>query len=116
MPDMLLDHMTLYVTDIAKSRAFYDAILRVLNYKRCCIMPERHLRLLRTRHQTSSRLRHCNCARQISRRGPFSSFSCPSSDAVAHLYALGLENGGKDNGEPLLREAYASNYFAAFVW
>ncbi|KAK9246693.1 hypothetical protein V1506DRAFT_505340 [Lipomyces tetrasporus] len=31
--DLLLDHMTLYVSDISKSRTFYDAILGVLNYK-----------------------------------------------------------------------------------
>ncbi|KAK9345321.1 VOC family protein [Lipomyces starkeyi] len=114
MADTLLDHMTLYVTDIAKSRAFYDAILSVLNYKvvasflndtYVCYAPD-----------TKPALGFAIASAPDKSPGAVHlAFSCPSSDAVAQLYAVALQNGGKDNGEPGLREAYASNYFAAFV-
>ncbi|KAK9388563.1 hypothetical protein V1515DRAFT_643405 [Lipomyces mesembrius] len=87
---------TLYVTDIAKSRAFYDEILSVLNYKvvasflngtYVCYAPDTKPALYSSLAIASS-----------PDKSPGSvhlAFSCPSSEAVAQLYALALQTAEK---------------------
>lgn len=48
-------------------------------------------------------------------RGFHVAFNAPSREAVQEFHAKAIENGGKDRGQPGLREAYGRDYFAAFV-
>ena len=43
-------------------------------------------------------------------------FSSPSRAAVKAFHVGAMEGGGKDNGEPGLRAAYAPTYYAAFAY
>lgn len=43
-------------------------------------------------------------------------FNAPSRAAVDAFYQAAIENGGKDNGEPGVREVYHENYYACFVY
>ncbi|ASP37819.1 glyoxalase/bleomycin resistance/extradiol dioxygenase family protein [Bacterioplanes sanyensis] len=42
-------------------------------------------------------------------------FAATTESQVTSFYRLGLEHGGRCNGEPGLREHYAPNYYAAFL-
>ena len=42
-------------------------------------------------------------------------FTAPTHRSVEVFYQAALATGGRDNGEPGLREDYGPNYFAAFV-
>lgn len=43
-------------------------------------------------------------------------FSAPSRGAVEEFYKAGLAAGFRDNGAPGIREMYAPNYYAAFLF
>ena len=42
-------------------------------------------------------------------------FLAKSRDAVDKFYQAAIQAGGKDNGEPGVREIYHPNYYGAFV-
>ncbi|KAK9489349.1 hypothetical protein V1508DRAFT_428326 [Lipomyces doorenjongii] len=43
-------------------------------------------------------------------------FSADSKELVQQFYELALKNGGQDNGRPGIREHYAPDYYAAFIF
>jgi catechol 2,3-dioxygenase-like lactoylglutathione lyase family enzyme len=43
-------------------------------------------------------------------------FRAKSREAVGKFHKAGLDAGGKDNGAPGIREQYAPDYYAAFVF
>jgi catechol 2,3-dioxygenase-like lactoylglutathione lyase family enzyme len=42
-------------------------------------------------------------------------FAAPTRDSVDAFHAAGLRCGGKDNGQPGLREDYGPGYYAGFI-
>lgn len=42
-------------------------------------------------------------------------FSAPSREAVEKAHAAAVAAGGRDEGQPGLRESYGSNYYGAYV-
>ncbi len=112
----MLDHISLGVSHMARARAFYDAVLSVLGYKRvmtfdafagygdedgyprACINPP----LDRTKAAAPGPGTHvCFTASDRKSAGTF--------DAAAHA------NGATDDGPPGLRANYDPKYYAAFV-
>jgi catechol 2,3-dioxygenase-like lactoylglutathione lyase family enzyme len=109
----MFDHVSIGVADIARAKRFYDAALAPLGYK--CLsedasslgygagavalwigavprpVPE----------DAGSNLHFCLAA--------------PDPRSVAAFHAAALAAGGRDNGAPGLRTAYAPDYYAAFV-
>ena len=49
-------------------------------------------------------------------RGFHIAFAAPSHEAVERFHAAALSAGGIDEGKPGIRENYAFNYYAAFVF
>jgi hypothetical protein len=47
--------------------------------------------------------------------GTHIAFNAPSRKAVNAWYKAGIENGGRGNGEPGVRENYGRNYYSAFL-
>lgn len=109
----MLDHVSIGVQDIARTRAFYDAVLAPLGYDRLSTgegslgygrdavvfwigASERPVPA-----DPGSGLHFC--------------FTAPSRRAVDAFHAAALATGGSDNGAPGLRLDYAPNYYAAFV-
>lgn len=112
----MLDHISLGVSDMARSRAFYDAVLSTLGYKRVmtfdafagygsedgyprfCINPP----LDRTKAAAPG-------------PGTHVCFTAPGRKAVDAFHAAALVNGATDDGPPGIRASYDPKYYAAFV-
>lgn len=109
----MLDHVSLGVRDIPKSRKFYDAALKPLGYS--CLSPGDSslgygkdavaLWLGATPHPVPA----------DERSGLHFCFVAPDRKSVDAFHAAALKAGGKDNGKPGIRKDYSPGYYAAFV-
>jgi catechol 2,3-dioxygenase-like lactoylglutathione lyase family enzyme len=113
----MIDHLSLGVRDLAQSRAFYDAALAPLGYRRCFDRadisgygsPEPHplreqaLSFWIGEEPQGTALNGHIC------------FSAPDRVAVDGFYQAALAAGARDNGAPGLRPQYHASYYAAFV-
>jgi catechol 2,3-dioxygenase-like lactoylglutathione lyase family enzyme len=109
----MLDHVSIGIADIDRSKAFYDAVLDPLGYKLLSGDDsslgyggdQTFLWLLKVERPVKpdmgSGLHFC--------------FRADSRDGVRAFHAAALKLGGSDNGKAGLREDYGAGYFAAFV-
>jgi catechol 2,3-dioxygenase-like lactoylglutathione lyase family enzyme len=99
----LLDHIQLRCADLATSRRFYEAVLRVLGREIVELAPglliADELCLTPADGPTS----HVHLA-----------FQAESHEQVQRVYEAGLAAGGRDNGKPGERH-YHPGYYAAFL-
>jgi catechol 2,3-dioxygenase-like lactoylglutathione lyase family enzyme len=106
----MLDHVTLGVSDIERSCAFYDRALAPLGIERLYaegpdaagygVRPKAFFWIgLKKAPQTGSHV----------------AFAAPNRNIVDRFYDEALAGGGKDNGRPGLRPNYHENYYGAFV-
>jgi catechol 2,3-dioxygenase-like lactoylglutathione lyase family enzyme len=109
----MFDHISIGVADIARSRAFYDAALAPLGYKRLSDgdtslgYGDKAVALWLgatnkpVKPDMESGLHFCLAAR--------------NREAVDAFHAAALKAGGKDNGKPGIRADYGPKYYAAFA-
>ena len=104
----MIDHLSLGVCDLARSRAFYDAVLAPLGYARMFDLEdasgygrtephplkEQALPFWVTKNADGPALNGHVC------------FLAPARAAVDAFHAAGLAAGGRDNGKPGLRPEY----------
>lgn len=110
----MLHHLSLGTSDLARSAAFYDAVLAALGYARVWAddtavgygYPGAGDKL-------AIKLRRDGVTAPGS--GFHVAFAATDRKAVARFYEAALEHGGRDNGPPGLRPHYGENYYAAFV-
>ncbi|MGH6990111.1 MAG: VOC family protein [Stellaceae bacterium] len=109
----MIDHVSIGVRDLARSKGFYDAVLKPLGYKRLSedasslgygadgicwwigitdrpVAPD-----------PKSNLHFC--------------FVAPTRQGVDQFHQAALRHGGRDNGPPGLRADFGPGYYAAFV-
>lgn len=109
----MIDHVSIRVTDLEKSRKFYTAVLFSIGYK--------------TVHEFEDGVGFA--PEKVDEAGTFwlikenyltqnthIAFRVESKDAVQTFYQAGLDNGGKDNGAPGFREEYDAGYYSAFLF
>jgi catechol 2,3-dioxygenase-like lactoylglutathione lyase family enzyme len=113
----MIDHVSIGVSDLARARAFYDAVLSPLGYRRMFDvedasgygrgephpLKEQALPFWIAHNAEAPALNGHVC------------FSAPYRGAVDAFHAAALAAGGRDNGKPGLRSEYHANYYAAFV-
>ena len=110
----MLHHLSFAVTDIARSAAFYDAVLAPLGSRRggedaTFVGYGTHL----GKDVFALKLRPGNAG--VPGDGFHVAFAAPSREAVNAFYEAALRHGGTDNGGSGLHPEYGSSYFAAFV-
>ncbi len=109
----MLDHVSIGVSDIARAKRFYDAVLLPLGY-RCHHDDAAMLGYGAT--QTSLWLNATDHpVLRDARSGLHISFVAPTQASVDTFHAAALRSGGADNGSPGLRPDYGCGYYAAFV-
>ncbi|BBK40507.1 glyoxalase [Allostella vacuolata] len=109
----MLDHFSIGVRDIARTRRFYDAALAPLGYR--CLSEGADslgygadrvvLWISQTDHPVPADMRS----------GLHFCFAAPDRPSVDRFHAAGLAAGGQDNGLPGVRADYSENYYAAFA-
>ncbi|HEY1051229.1 MAG TPA: VOC family protein [Prosthecobacter sp.] len=110
----MLHHLSFAVTDIARSAAFYDAVLGPLGY--CRVWEDETFVGYGTepgKDMFALKLRPENAAAPGD--GFHVAFTASSRDAVHAFYAAALAHGGRDNGGSGLHPEYGPGYYAAFV-
>ncbi|SDR40996.1 Catechol 2,3-dioxygenase [Rhizobiales bacterium GAS191] len=109
----MLDHVSIGVRDLARSRRFYDATLSALGYS-CSSPGETSLGYGRDREELWV-LAVKSPVPADKDSGLHLCFKADDRKAVDAFHAAALKSGGKDNGKPGLRADYGAGYYAAFV-
>jgi len=108
---VVIDHVSVGVSDLARSREFYRRALTPLGFSE--IGPWRE-----GAHEVAFGLEDA-ADFAISTRyvvgGSHVAFAADRREQVDAFYAAALAAGGRDNGRPGLRPEYSENYYGAFV-
>ena len=117
----MIDHITINVVDLEKSKAFYEKVLATLGMKinlggppaqfygfGAADAPEFEIAAGRVFISQSDGEYPVTPSFHIA-------FRALDHAAVDAFYRVALEAGAKDNGAPGIRADYAENYYAAFV-
>jgi catechol 2,3-dioxygenase-like lactoylglutathione lyase family enzyme len=109
----MINHVSIGVSDIAKARPFYDAVLRPLGYTRLSSgdtsLGYGKERVVLWIGRTKSPIKADPAS------GLHFCFDAPNRKSVDAFHQAALQSGGRDNGKPGLRADYGENYYAAFV-
>ena len=114
----MIDHIGLAVSDIDRSRTFYEKALAPLGMRVVTVIPPE-----RTTHGGTVVMFGGDegptfvIAGDEERPGEGShvAFRAGTRDQVQAFHAAALAAGGRDNGGPGLRQHYGPTYYAAFV-
>src|SRR3989344_4166606 len=111
----MLNHITLRVSNLLRSKAFYVAALASLGYQ--MYWDTEGAGGFATENKDGMRDFWIKEGGMAKEGHSFSclAFDAPDKSAVDKFHAAALAAGGKDNGAPGERPEYHSNYYAAFV-
>ena len=106
----MIDHVGFEVTDLERSRRFYDAVLYALGARR----------LHQSEHAVAYGVNGPQVWIVMRGRAPGPSYghvalSASGKAAVDAAYTGGLANGGIDDGAPGMRPQYGERYYAAYL-
>ena len=113
----LLDHVSITVRDLDRARPFYDAIMAALGADKVRDSSERlgYGARCRAGDDTHTYLSvYLSAAANVDLRRHWC-FKASTRDQVTRFHAVGMANGGRDDGAPGLRPLYHASYFAAFL-
>ncbi len=109
MPN-LLDHVTVGVSDVERSRKFYDRALRPLGIA-WLYGEDGQL----AGYGVSPKAFFWIGRKDIPQKGAHIAFTAPDRATVDRFHEEAIAAGGRDNGKPGLRPHYHANYYGAFV-
>jgi catechol 2,3-dioxygenase-like lactoylglutathione lyase family enzyme len=112
----MIDHIGLAVTDIARSRAFYEAALAPLGIRTIEVLDPSQTESGGTAVMMGDDgIFFVIADNEAVGEGTHVAFCAKSRDQVDAFYAAAMAAGGRDNGAPGLRKRYHPDYYAAFV-
>ncbi len=114
MTTTIIDHLSVGVRDVARSRAFYEPVLGTLGLRPVHIFTPA-IAFGDTQPVFWITL-PLNQDAATPGNGVHVCFRAPSQTAVQAFHAAGLAAGGRDAGEPGLRVQYLPTYFAAYLF
>lgn len=109
----MIDHLSIAVSDLARSAAFYDAVLGALGYSRLVERPgtvgfgKRYPEIW-LNHRPGMTPADQNTGHHVCLRAS-------SDEAVFAFHAAALAGGGADAGAPGPRQAAMTTYVGAFI-
>jgi len=106
----MLDHVTIGVRDIERSKKFYDRALLPLGITRLYGEGERF-----AGYGIRPKAFFWIGMRETSQTGAHIAFSANHRAIVDRFYEEAVAAGGRDNGPPGIRPNYHVNYYGAFV-
>ena len=111
----MLDHISLGVTDLERSRRFYDVALQPLGLVRTVDFQGRGSDYGAMAGQYGVEFTITVEARVSPLSGMHLCFRAPNRASVRGFHSAALAAGGRDDGGPGLRAQYHPDYYAAFV-
>jgi len=109
----MIDHVSVAVSDLAKSAAFYEGLLATLGYAR---LVERDYAVgFGKRYPEFWINKRPRMAPVAVDTGVHICLRAASEDAVRAFYGAAVRLGGADDGAPGMRPAATRDYFAAFI-
>ena len=109
----VINHVSIGVRDIAKTKSFYDAVLKPPGYA-CLSATESSLGYGKASVALwISQVK--NPVKADPESGLHFCFDAPTRNGVDAFHKAATASGGQDNGKPGLRTEYGENYYAAFV-
>jgi catechol 2,3-dioxygenase-like lactoylglutathione lyase family enzyme len=109
----MLDHMTLRVADIERTRTFYAAALAPLGYRLAFDQVHDGVRILG--FGAGGKIDTWFVDAAPASGGCHLAWQAPDRAAVDAFHAAALAAGGRDHGAPGLRPHYHADYYGAFV-
>lgn len=106
----MIDHTSIHVSDIGKSKAFYDQALAPLGYTMLSEFSEWKVAGYGVGNKSDFWIAG-DGAKQLEHIA----FAALDKETVEKFHAAGLAAGGTDNGAPGYRKDYSPGYYAAFV-
>jgi catechol 2,3-dioxygenase-like lactoylglutathione lyase family enzyme len=110
----VIDHVSLAVSDLARSGAFYESVLAPLGLARL-VAREGTVGFGKRYPEFWLNARE-GLAPQPETTGTHICLRAPSEDAVREFHARALATGGRDAGAPGPRQGAFTAYFGAFVF
>jgi catechol 2,3-dioxygenase-like lactoylglutathione lyase family enzyme len=110
MGNEMLDHVTLGVSDIERSKAFYDLALGPLGIERLYAEGDGA-----AGYGANGKAFFWIGRKSVLQTGAHVAFTAPDRETVDRFYKIALAAGGTDNGAPGLRLHYHEAYYGAFV-
>lgn len=107
---MQLDHLNLYVSNVAESRKFYERVLPPAGLPVNRDLGEIAVGFGDRNYAVLALVHH-----EPPIQGTHLAFRVATRQEVDRLYEIALNAGGVDNGSPGLRPHYHENYYAAFI-
>ena len=109
---LMIDHVTISVSDLAKSKVFYEKILTPFLYQivfgeesRFWAFDIGNGALFEiAQYKADNKITSCHVA-----------FRAKNREQVQQFYKAAIAAGGTCNGEPDLRPLYTATYYAAFI-
>jgi catechol 2,3-dioxygenase-like lactoylglutathione lyase family enzyme len=111
----MLDHVSLGVSNLERSRRFYDAVLQPVGLVRTVDFQGRGSDYGAMAGQLGVEFTITVESNVSPLRGMHICFRAPNRKAVRAFYTAALTAGGRDDGEPGVRPQYHPDYYAAFV-
>jgi catechol 2,3-dioxygenase-like lactoylglutathione lyase family enzyme len=109
----MIDHISIGVKEVARTKRFYDAALKPLGYS-CLYDSESSLGY--GKDQIQLWLNHAKKpVKPDMESGLHFCFAAPTRKSVDAFHKAALTAGASDNGKPGLREDYGADYYAAYV-
>lgn len=109
----MIDHVSIGVRDLARTKGFYDAALAPLGYK--CLSEGADSLGYGAEAVAFWISVADHSVPPDPKSGLHFCFSAPSRQSVRAFHAAALAAGGGDNGKPGPRADYGANYYAAFA-
>lgn len=109
----MLNHVSIGVSNIARTKAFYDAVFKPLGYS-CLSEGDTSLGYGKEQVQLWMSASQ-KPVKPDMESGLHFCFDAPTRKSVDAFHKAALSEGGQDNGKPGLRADYGANYYAAFV-
>ncbi|MBA2399490.1 MAG: VOC family protein [Bradyrhizobium sp.] len=106
----MLDHVTIGVSDIERSKQFYDEALRPLGIERLYADGQ-----TAAGYGANKKAFFWIGVREVSQTGSHIAFAAEDRETVDRFHRAALAAGGQDHGQPGLRPHYHADYYGAFV-
>lgn len=113
MPESIISHVSVPVSDMTRARAFYDAALGALGIG--VVMDAGPHGIAYGKDFPEFWIGHPLEGAPVAGNGVHIAFLAPSREAVDAFHAAALAHGGADEGAPGLRPHYDPAYYGAFV-